>query len=334
MAEERTKSNKELELLRKKNENLEKLCRGMQAQGRGTLSSNNTNGSDTKVSTGTQRSGTANPAIKVANGTANPPQHGNPSAHGTHYKSPSSLDNTESEYDAYDEDVDEEFEGSYEDEEYPDEYDVSDDGYTSALQEHTEALAHLHAQAKHVSEQVQAHAKLAQQAQAGQQQQQSLQAQQRQQQQAGQPSAFGGLPGQKPLPSFAGSTGTTGAGTASSGKSAQKGSAAPIAPSSAAGQTAGSQNWTTEQLITSTVHQAWLLSGKNEATFFEMVTQLAEISAKNRELTLPETAAAGRRVGEMIKVAAKQDTDQLLYAVVDAAVRKVGRPGTQVSNTK
>lgn len=100
---------------------------------------------------------------------------------------------------------------------------------------------------------------------------------------------------------------------------------ARIAPSSAANQTPGAQNWTMDQLLTSTVHQAWLLSGKNEATFFEMVTQLAEVSAKNRDLQLPEDAAAGRRVGQMIKVAAKQDTDQLLYAVVDAAVRKVGK---------
>lgn len=36
MAEERTKTNKELVTLRKKNANLENLCRGMQAQGRGT----------------------------------------------------------------------------------------------------------------------------------------------------------------------------------------------------------------------------------------------------------------------------------------------------------
>lgn len=101
---------------------------------------------------------------------------------------------------------------------------------------------------------------------------------------------------------------------------------AQIAPGSAASKTPGAQNWTTDQLLTSTVHQAWLLSGRNEATFFEMVTQLAEISAQNRNLQLPEDAASGRRVGEMIKVAAKQDTDQLLYAVVDAAVRKVGKP--------
>lgn len=115
---------------------------------------------------------------------------------------------------------------------------------------------------------------------------------------------------------------------------AQQSQPGNIAPGSAAGQTPGAQNWTTDQLLTSTVHQAWLLSGKNEATFFEMVTQLAEISAKNRDLQLPESAAAGRRVGEMIKVAAKQDTDQLLYAVVDAAVRKVGKPlGTTASHS-
>src|SRR5882757_776406 len=47
MAEERTRTqremarkDKEMELLRKKNENLEKLCRGMQAQGRGQVNVN------------------------------------------------------------------------------------------------------------------------------------------------------------------------------------------------------------------------------------------------------------------------------------------------------
>ena len=101
---------------------------------------------------------------------------------------------------------------------------------------------------------------------------------------------------------------------------------APIAPPSASNQTAATPTWTNDQLLTATVHQAWLLSGKNEATFFEMVTQLAEISARNRNLSLPEDANTGRQVGEMIKIAAKRDTDQLLFAVVDAAVRKVGKP--------
>lgn len=62
-----------------------------------------------------------------------------------------------------------------------------------------------------------------------------------------------------------------------------------IAPPSASQQTPGAPNWTADELITSTVHQAWLLSGKNEATFFEMVQQLAAISAKNRDITLPDS---------------------------------------------
>lgn len=37
MAEERTRAQQEMEKLRRKNENLEKLCRGMQAQGRGQV---------------------------------------------------------------------------------------------------------------------------------------------------------------------------------------------------------------------------------------------------------------------------------------------------------
>lgn len=37
MAEERTKTTKEMDVLRKKNDNLEKLCRGMQQQGRGQV---------------------------------------------------------------------------------------------------------------------------------------------------------------------------------------------------------------------------------------------------------------------------------------------------------
>lgn len=107
---------------------------------------------------------------------------------------------------------------------------------------------------------------------------------------------------------------------------AQQNAPANIAPQSANGQAGATPTWSTDQLLTSTVHEAWLLSNKNEATFFQMVTQLAEISAKNRNLELPESADAGRRVGEMIKQAAKADHDALLYAVVDSAVRKVAKP--------
>jgi hypothetical protein len=99
-----------------------------------------------------------------------------------------------------------------------------------------------------------------------------------------------------------------------------------ISPGTANGQTASTANFTDQQIITATVHQAWDMSGKNEEVFFGMVTRLAEISAQNRGLTLPDTKAAGERVGNLIKMWAKADKQQLLYAVVDKAVRQVGTP--------
>ncbi len=82
--------------------------------------------------------------------------------------------------------------------------------------------------------------------------------------------------------------------------------------------------WTTEQLLTSTVHDAWVLSGKDEAKFFEMVKTLAELSATKRGITLPDSKEAGMRMGANIKRLAKADTDQLLYVVVDKAVMMAG----------
>jgi hypothetical protein len=88
--------------------------------------------------------------------------------------------------------------------------------------------------------------------------------------------------------------------------------------------TDATHNWTTDQIITATVHQAWVLSGKDEANFFEIVRELAEISATNRNMALPDSPAAGRRAGAYIKAQAKLDHDQLLYAIVDKSVRMTG----------
>jgi hypothetical protein len=91
---------------------------------------------------------------------------------------------------------------------------------------------------------------------------------------------------------------------------------------------AAPHNWTTEQILTCTVSDCWQLAGKNETTFFDIIQQLSEISATERGLTLPDTAAAGQRTGEYINAQAHKDHGQLLYAIVDAAIRKVGtRPG-------
>jgi len=81
-----------------------------------------------------------------------------------------------------------------------------------------------------------------------------------------------------------------------------------------------------DQIVTATVHDAWILSGKNEEAFFDIVEQLAQFSAQKRGIQLPDTAAAGRRMGLMIKTQAKADHDELLYAIVDRAVRTLAKP--------
>jgi hypothetical protein len=86
-----------------------------------------------------------------------------------------------------------------------------------------------------------------------------------------------------------------------------------------------------DQIIPATVHEAWELSGKNEDAFFDIVQQLAEYSAQNRGLTLPDTVAAGKRMGLMIKNKTKADHDQLLYVIVDETVRAVGTKPTTAS---
>lgn len=86
-------------------------------------------------------------------------------------------------------------------------------------------------------------------------------------------------------------------------------------------ESAPAHSWTMEQAVTSTVRQAWALGGKTPEGFFEIVKALAQLSAQNRGITLPENQEAGRRTGEWIKKEAKKDPDQLLYAIVDRAVQ-------------
>jgi hypothetical protein len=91
-------------------------------------------------------------------------------------------------------------------------------------------------------------------------------------------------------------------------------------------------SWTVEQLLPLTVSEAWQMSGRNEDKFFDMVQDLAAFSANKRHLALPASEQAGQQAGEYIKEQAKQDHNQLLYAVVDQAVRKVGTPAPAQAN--
>ncbi len=94
------------------------------------------------------------------------------------------------------------------------------------------------------------------------------------------------------------------------------------APASApANESAAPHNWTTEQIVTSSVREAWALGGKTPEGFFEIVKALTEISAQKRGVTIPENPQAGAKAGEWIKKQAKKDPDQLLYVIVDQAVQ-------------
>ena len=87
------------------------------------------------------------------------------------------------------------------------------------------------------------------------------------------------------------------------------------------------------KLLGMTVHEAWVESGRNEDKFFDMVKQLAEYSSDKRHVSLPNTEAAGRTMGTLIKTSARRDPDQLLYAVVDAAVKQTAA-GTAATTAK
>jgi hypothetical protein len=110
--------------------------------------------------------------------------------------------------------------------------------------------------------------------------------------------------------------------------------AATIAQTSAPGGQAAAGDASAlplDQLVTKTVHEAWVASGRNEDKFFAMVQQLAELSAQNRGITLPNTTEAGTKFGDWIKKESRKDPDQLLYAVVDRAVRYVGKKQTEAA---
>jgi hypothetical protein len=97
----------------------------------------------------------------------------------------------------------------------------------------------------------------------------------------------------------------------------------PAAQPAPAGDSAA-PSWTLDQAVTCSAHDAWVLGGKTEPGFFAIVKALAELSAQKRGLTLPDKETVGRQFGEYIKTQAKADHDQLLYVIVDRAVRKYG----------
>jgi hypothetical protein len=99
---------------------------------------------------------------------------------------------------------------------------------------------------------------------------------------------------------------------------------AQTAPADASAQP--TQTWTIDQVVTDTVADAWHQGGETPQGFFAIVRTMAEFAAQKRDVSLPDSEQAGKRMGEYIKQQAKLDHQQLLYPIVDKAVRMVGKP--------
>lgn len=105
--------------------------------------------------------------------------------------------------------------------------------------------------------------------------------------------------------------------------------AAPRSPAPQSAEATPARSWTMEQAATSSVREAWVLGGKTEAGFFEIVKALTELSAQKRGVTLPDNEKAGVWAGNWIKKQAKKDPDQLLYVIVDRSVQYNARKAQQ-----
>ena len=60
-----------------------------------------------------------------------------------------------------------------------------------------------------------------------------------------------------------------------------------------------------DQAVTCSVHDAWVLGGKTENGFFQIVEELADLAAQKRGLTLPDNEATGQQFGWQRQVGAE-----------------------------
>jgi hypothetical protein len=74
--------------------------------------------------------------------------------------------------------------------------------------------------------------------------------------------------------------------------------------------------------VTLTVREVWARSDENYERFVVVVRSMAMMSLEKRRLHLDASREAGLEIGKAVRAEAQRDPDQLLYAVVDAAVRQ------------
>jgi hypothetical protein len=91
-------------------------------------------------------------------------------------------------------------------------------------------------------------------------------------------------------------------------------------------QASAPREWKAADVLPLTCVQAWVVSGKSEKGFVEILRVLGSVSLENRRLTFPDSREAGDEAGHGIAADCAADPDALLFAVVDRQVRRLGKP--------
>ena len=86
---------------------------------------------------------------------------------------------------------------------------------------------------------------------------------------------------------------------------------------------AAPKTWKSVDALPLTCAQAWVQSGRTYPGLLAVVDVLARVSLANRDLTFPNTRAAGLDAGKGIAEDCKADPQALLFAIVDKQVRRV-----------
>lgn len=79
-------------------------------------------------------------------------------------------------------------------------------------------------------------------------------------------------------------------------------------------------DWGLADIATSTVNQAWMISGQSRPEFMKMVNQIIALDLENRGWTLPDTKEMGEEFGELLRADLEAHPNDLLYTVVDRSL--------------
>ncbi|BCS35006.1 hypothetical protein TBR22_A42320 [Luteitalea sp. TBR-22] len=90
--------------------------------------------------------------------------------------------------------------------------------------------------------------------------------------------------------------------------------------------TPAAREWKAADVLPLSCVQAWVVAGRSEKVFVELLLVLGSVSLENRRLTLPDLHEVGDEAGRGIAADCAADPDALLFSVVDRQVRRLGKP--------